>query len=77
MNIAPARQRFSPCIGVCKLDDDSRLCLGCARSGDEIAAWSAMTDKARDAIWAELPRRLEALAVAARRRPPSDGEILD
>ena len=29
----------SPCIGVCTLDQQTRLCVGCLRSEDEIAAW--------------------------------------
>jgi predicted Fe-S protein YdhL (DUF1289 family) len=29
----------SPCIGVCTLDQQTKLCLGCLRSGAEIAAW--------------------------------------
>ena len=28
----------SPCTGICRIDDGSGLCLGCARSTDEIAA---------------------------------------
>lgn len=40
------RAVLSPCTGVCTLDEDG-LCRGCHRSGDEIAAWSAMSDDAR------------------------------
>ena len=29
----------SPCIGVCKLDADRRVCEGCLRTVDEIARW--------------------------------------
>jgi uncharacterized protein len=29
----------SPCIGVCTLDQQTKLCLGCLRSDAEIAAW--------------------------------------
>ena len=29
----------SPCIGVCTLDQQTRLCVGCLRSEDEITAW--------------------------------------
>lgn len=36
----------SPCSGVCQLDP-SGLCLGCRRSGDEIARWRQMTDEER------------------------------
>jgi predicted Fe-S protein YdhL (DUF1289 family) len=29
----------SPCVGVCTLDQQTRLCLGCLRSDAEIRAW--------------------------------------
>jgi predicted Fe-S protein YdhL (DUF1289 family) len=29
----------SPCIGVCTLDQQTKLCLGCLRNDAEIAAW--------------------------------------
>ncbi|WP_417278256.1 DUF1289 domain-containing protein [Celeribacter sp.] len=51
----------SPCTNVCKIDPDTRLCLGCARSIDEISAWSRMTAEARRVIMAELPQRAENL----------------
>ena len=30
---------ISPCVGVCKIDVQSQLCIGCLRSADEIAIW--------------------------------------
>ncbi|MEM9972751.1 MAG: DUF1289 domain-containing protein [Pseudomonadota bacterium] len=50
----------SPCIKVCVIHPETRLCTGCHRSIDEIGAWSQMTDAARAAVMAELPGR-EAL----------------
>jgi uncharacterized protein len=49
----------SPCIAVCRLDPHSRLCIGCGRSIDEIAAWPDLDDAARQRILARLrgPRR--------------------
>ena len=35
----------SPCINVCVTDPDSDLCYGCARTTNEIAKWSSLTDK--------------------------------
>lgn len=29
----------SPCIGVCELDRDLGICLGCLRTREEIAGW--------------------------------------
>jgi predicted Fe-S protein YdhL (DUF1289 family) len=61
--------QHSPCVGVCNLDDATGWCLGCGRSGDEIARWIAMTDLERLECWRDLPRRLEHLAVAAHLLP--------
>lgn len=73
---SPTPQRHSPCIGVCRLDEVSGLCLGCARSGDEIAAWAGMGEAAREMLWAQLPERLEALAVRVRLLPLTGDEII-
>lgn len=34
---------LTPCTGVCRLDARG-LCMGCLRTGDEIARWSTMDD---------------------------------
>jgi len=57
----------SPCINVCRLDPATRWCLGCARTGAEIARWTAIDDAARQAILDVLPERLRALPAAKAR----------
>ena len=47
----------SPCVRVCVLHPETGLCIGCKRSGAEIAAWSRMTPEARCALTAALPTR--------------------
>jgi uncharacterized protein len=47
----------SPCIDVCEIDRATGLCLGCRRTIDEIAGWTAMTSAERRRIMAELPLR--------------------
>jgi len=47
----------SPCVKVCVVHPESRLCTGCLRTIDEIGAWSKMSPEARRAIMAELPSR--------------------
>lgn len=67
----------SPCVGVCKIDPGTGYCLGCARTGEEIAWWGGATAAARDAVWADLPARFDALGVAVRRLPWGRAETLD
>lgn len=50
----------SPCVKICMLHPDTGLCVGCSRTGDEIAAWSKMTPEARRAVMADLPDRQPA-----------------
>ncbi|MBM1813572.1 DUF1289 domain-containing protein [Pseudosulfitobacter pseudonitzschiae] len=47
----------SPCVRICVVHPETRLCTGCARSIDEIGRWSRMTPEERAAIMAELPNR--------------------
>ena len=47
----------SPCVKVCVIEPNSKLCTGCLRSIDEIGAWSQMTAEARSQVMAELPSR--------------------
>jgi predicted Fe-S protein YdhL (DUF1289 family) len=44
------RRVMSPCIGICKLDQKSGLCLGCKRTIDEIGRWAMLDDPSRQAI---------------------------
>lgn len=44
--VVPAVIR-TPCIKLCKLDDDGRFCVGCWRSGDEIMRWRELSDAER------------------------------
>ena len=55
----------SPCTSVCRMDDASGLCIGCARTLDEIASWSVLDDDARRAIVAALPSRKAHFAAFA------------
>lgn len=40
----------SPCIAICRLDPTTGLCIGCARSIDEIAQWPDLDEAARRRI---------------------------
>jgi predicted Fe-S protein YdhL (DUF1289 family) len=50
----------SPCVNICTLDARSGICLGCGRTIDEIAGWTAMNAAERGHIISELPARLTA-----------------
>lgn len=47
----------SPCIKICTIHPETRVCLGCHRTLDEIGSWSRMTPDARRAVMAELATR--------------------
>ncbi|MEM6905123.1 MAG: DUF1289 domain-containing protein [Pseudomonadota bacterium] len=47
----------SPCVKICVLHHEARICVGCYRTGEEIARWSRLTPEERRAIMAELPDR--------------------
>lgn len=70
MSTTPAASHVaSPCNDVCKMDDRSGLCLGCYRTLDEIATWSALDDAGRQAVVELLEsRRAAARAERAARR---------
>lgn len=73
--LRPAPAIASPCVGLCRLDDGTGLCLGCARTGAEIAAWRERTDAWRRAVWDRLPGRFDRLGIVARRLPWGREEI--
>ncbi|MDJ0629203.1 MAG: DUF1289 domain-containing protein [Rhodobacter sp.] len=47
----------SPCVRICVVHPEARLCTGCLRSIDEIARWSRMTPAERRMVMADLPAR--------------------
>ena len=50
----------SPCIKICVIHPETRLCTGCARSIDEIGGWSRMTHDERRTVMEDLPNRSPA-----------------
>jgi len=51
----------SPCISVCRMSDSTGLCMGCFRTGDEIASWSSAGDGGKRGIWKLIEQRMAAL----------------
>ena len=52
----------SPCVKLCVVHPEERLCVGCLRSMGEIATWSRLSHEARAAVMADLPARAPRLA---------------
>ncbi len=51
----------SPCVKLCVVHPEERLCVGCFRTIEEIATWSRLTPAERRAIMADLPERAPRL----------------
>ena len=71
--IWPRQEIESPCVKICVLHPGAKLCVGCLRTGEEIAAWSRLSPERRREIMAELPARAPRLTApenrpSARRR---------
>ena len=47
----------SPCIKVCVIHPQARLCAGCLRSIEEITTWSKLSPEVRRTVMEELPAR--------------------
>ena len=47
----------SPCVRLCVVHPEERICVGCLRSIEEISGWSRMTHAERAAVMEELPSR--------------------
>ena len=50
----------SPCISVCRMSEQTNLCVGCYRTLDEIGRWSRADDQAKRTIWTHIEQRLAA-----------------
>lgn len=55
-------EQDSPCVKVCRLDLEVRLCLGCFRSPGEITDWSTLSWGQRQKILKDLPQRKAGFA---------------
>jgi len=47
----------SPCISVCKMNEDQSLCLGCFRTLDELRAWSTLDEAGKRVVWTQIAER--------------------
>ncbi len=51
------RQRVSPCVSICALDEND-ICVGCFRSGGEISIWGLLTDDEKDEVFRRIEQRM-------------------
>ena len=51
----------SPCVRICVVHPEARVCTGCYRTTDEIARWSRMSPEERREIMQALPDRAPLL----------------
>jgi predicted Fe-S protein YdhL (DUF1289 family) len=49
----------SPCVRICVVHAEARICVGCYRTMQEITDWSRMSPEARRAVIAVLPTRAD------------------
>lgn len=61
----------SPCINLCQMDAQSRLCRGCFRSIDEITGWAGSDDARRAIILAAVALRRQDAVVTTPVAAPS------
>lgn len=52
---------LSPCVNICVLDGATGWCLGCGRTGEEIAAWTTCGEAQRKLVLDRLPTRMAKL----------------
>jgi len=57
----------SPCVGTCRIDDSSGLCIGCARTRTEIRDWREADPDSRRRIWADLASRRTRIGIGLHR----------
>jgi uncharacterized protein len=53
----------SPCVKICVVHPEARLCTGCLRTIDEITQWGRMSREDRRTVMAALPERRKQLSV--------------
>lgn len=60
-NGTPEGRIASPCVRLCVIHTEARVCTGCLRTIEEITTWTRYSDAERRAIMAALPDRAHLL----------------
>jgi len=61
----------SPCVKLCVMHPTANLCMGCFRTVEEIADWSAMDPESRKSLMLELPSREKQIVKRRKKRGQS------
>ncbi|MBC3870857.1 DUF1289 domain-containing protein [Undibacterium oligocarboniphilum] len=48
----------SPCVGICRMDQEKAWCAGCFRTIEEITCWSTAADQEKLRIWRLIRQRM-------------------
>ena len=57
MTRTPSPTPLSPCVNVCVIHPDAKICVGCYRTREEIAAWSGLDAAERRKVMEGLSDR--------------------
>lgn len=60
MTLPVPSQIHSPCVSLCKINQDTGLCEGCLRNLDEIVIWGTASDSTKIEIWRKIIARKSA-----------------
>ena len=63
----------SPCVKICVLHPEAKLCIGCYRTAEEITRWSRLLPAERRAVMDALPER--AASIPKVRRGGREGRM--
>ena len=66
---------LTPCVKICVIDPQTDLCIGCARTRDEIGGWLEMSDTVRAKVMNALPERMANLTRQKSRRGGRAGRL--
>ncbi len=51
----------TPCVKICVIDQVTGFCIGCGRTGSEIAQWPFIPEDERRSLMDTLPARLKGM----------------
>jgi predicted Fe-S protein YdhL (DUF1289 family) len=64
------QQIVSPCIGICEIDPEDGLCMGCLRTLREVADWRMAGDATRLDILQRLKQRRREIGTKIKSNRP-------